>query len=81
MERREILGKLILIIRRITLKDDIEHLNEEDDFKETFGMDSLDMTLLAIRCEKEFKIVFTEEMFGIKKVGDLVDFIQRFYQK
>ncbi len=79
MERREILEKLVLIVRRVTLKDGLEHLNEEDDFQETFGMDSLDMMLMAIRCEKEFKVVFSGEEFKIKKVGDLVDFIQGFY--
>lgn len=76
MERREILEKLVLIIRRATFKDDIDHLNEEDDFKDTLGMDSLDMTSIAMRCEKEFKIVFNGEELKIRKVGELVDFIQ-----
>lgn len=76
MERKEILEKLLKIIHRATFKDDIDHLNEEDDFKDTLGMDSLDMTSIAIRCEKEFDVVFNGEELKIRKVGDLIDFIQ-----
>lgn len=75
MERKEILEKLVPIIRR-TFRKEIVHLDEEDDFKNSLSMDSLDMTLIAMRCEKEFGVVFNGEELKIKKVSDLIDFIQ-----
>lgn len=76
MEREKILEKLLPIIQRTTFNKEITHLNEEDDFKNTLCMDSLDMTSLAIRCEQEFNVVFEGEELKIKKVGELIDFIQ-----
>ncbi|MBS4773199.1 MAG: acyl carrier protein [Proteobacteria bacterium] len=76
MERKEIVEKLVLIIRRAAFRADVVCLSEEDDFKDTLGLDSLDMTAIAMRCEKEFGICFNGEELKIRKVGDLVDFIQ-----
>lgn len=76
MERKQILEKLVLIIRRAAFRADIVRLDEEDDFKDTLGLDSLDMTAIAMRCEKEFGVVFSGEELKIRKVGELADFIQ-----
>lgn len=75
MERKDVLDRLLPIVRR-TVRSKIQEIHEEDDFRDVLGFDSLDMTLIAIRCEKEFNVVFNGEELQIKKVGDLVDFIQ-----
>ncbi len=78
MERKEVLDKLLPIVRR-TSRGKIQEIHEEDNFRDVLGFDSLDMTIIAIRCETVFGISFNGEEQSFYTVEQLVDFILGYY--
>lgn len=53
-----------------------EEITSPCDFKEDLGIDSLDIFEIIMELEEEYSIeIPTEDLEGIKKVADLVDYI------
>lgn len=56
---------------------DASDITEETSFKDDLGADSLDLFELVMQCEEEYGIEFpSEELDGMKTVGDVIRFIK-----
>jgi acyl carrier protein len=52
-------------------------LQDDQDLRETLGLDSVDVVGLVMRIEREFHVrLSTEELGTVKHVGDLLDLMQ-----
>ena len=79
MLRSEILNELKKVIAsRPDWKVDVSLINEETNFQEDAGFDSLDSLELILEVEKHFKISLPEgEEHKIKTVKILIDIIEK----
>lgn len=67
----------IKVIIAENLGMDEEKITEESSFKEDLGADSLDLFEMVMGLEEKFDIeIPTEDLEGIKTVGDVVRYIQ-----
>ena len=49
---------------------------DDQDLRETLGLDSVDVVGLVMRIEREFRIrLASEELAQVKRVGDLLDLL------
>jgi acyl carrier protein len=50
---------------------------DDQDLRETMGLDSVDVVGLVMRIEREFRVrLSTEELATVKRVGDLLDLME-----
>ena len=72
------LDKVIEIIRNQLGLEDAE-IDEDTNFKDDLGVDSLDLLELVMAFEEEYNIELNpEELEDIQTVGDVVDFIKKY---
>lgn len=71
MDREEVFN---ILCKKIKSVKDVDAFSLSDRFKEDLGFDSVDMLLLILSLEKEFKISFNEP-FIVLKVEDALEFI------
>ena len=72
------LEKVIDIIREQLGLDDAE-IDENTNFKDDLGVDSLDLLELVMAFEEEYNIELNpEELEDIQTVGDVVEFIKKY---
>ncbi len=72
------LDKVIEIIRDQLGLEDAE-IDEDTNFKDDLGVDSLDLLELVMAFEEEYNIELNpEELEDIQTVGDVVDFIKKY---
>jgi len=56
-----------------------EEVKSEADFREDLGGDSLDLVVVVMEIEKEFRISVTdEEVDQVKTVADICDMVERY---
>ncbi|MCR5279064.1 MAG: acyl carrier protein [Lachnospiraceae bacterium] len=72
------LDKVIDIIRNQLGLEDAE-IDEDTNFKDDLGVDSLDLLELVMAFEEEYNIELNpEELEDIQTVGDVLDFIKKY---
>ena len=60
------------------LNIDPEDVNEDSDFRDDLGVDSLDLFELVMNLENEYGIEFpAEELESLRTVGDVIDFLEK----
>ena len=60
------------------LNIDPEDVNEDSDFRDDLGIDSLDLFELVMNLENEYGIEFpAEELESLRTVGDVIDFLEK----
>lgn len=76
MNRAEILRR---VIQMIHIQTSLECIKEDENLSDDLGMDSLDLTEIVIRVEKEFSIHIPDEEVEekLKTVGDIVDMVEK----
>jgi acyl carrier protein len=51
--------------------------SDDQDLRESLGLDSVDLVGLVMRIERQFKVrLATEELAAVKRVGDLLDLME-----
>lgn len=76
MDRSEISSRVLRVIREKnqSVSGDI---SEESNFAD-LGMDSLDMAMMAMTIEREFKVdISSDELLGVRVVQDVIDGLER----
>lgn len=59
-----------------------EEVKSEADFREDLGGDSLDLVMVVMKVEREFRISVTdEEVEQTKTVGDIFDLVEKHVRK
>ena len=60
------------------LNIDPEDVNEDSDFRDDLGIDSLDLFELVMNLENEYGVDFpAEELESLRTVGDVIDFLEK----
>ena len=60
------------------LNIDPEDVNEDSDFRDDLGVDSLDLFELVMNLENEYGVEFpAEELESLRTVGDVIDFLEK----
>ena len=60
------------------LNIDPEDVNEDSDFRDDLGVDSLDLFELVMNLENEYGIEFpAEELESLRTVGDVIEFLEK----
>ncbi len=60
------------------LNIDPEDVNEDSDFRDDLGVDSLDLFELVMNLENEYGIEFpAEELENLRTVGDVIEFLEK----
>ncbi len=60
------------------LNIDPEDVNEDSDFRDDLGIDSLDLFELVMNLENEYGVEFpAEELENLRTVGDVIDFLEK----
>ena len=60
------------------LNIDPEDVNEDSDFRDDLGVDSLDLFELVMNLENEYGIEFpAEELETLRTVGDVIEFLEK----
>lgn len=72
------LERIVEIINEQLNIDDVD-INEDTNFKEDLGVDSLDLLELVMAFEEEYDIELNpEELEGITTVGDIMEYIKKY---
>lgn len=72
------LERIVEIINEQLNIDDVD-INEDTNFKEDLGVDSLDLLELVMAFEEEYDIELDpEELEGITTVGDIMEYIKKY---
>ena len=60
------------------LNIDPEDVNEDSDFRDDLGVDSLDLFELVMNLENEYGVEFpAEELETLRTVGDVIEFLEK----
>ena len=60
------------------LNIDPEDVNEDSDFRDDLGIDSLDLFELVMNLENEYGVEFpAEELETLRTVGDVIEFLEK----
>jgi acyl carrier protein len=77
MVSREKLRQILLQLFEEEMGEEPASLNDDQDLRESLGLDSVDVVGLVMRIEREFHVrLSTEELSTIKQVGDLLDLME-----
>ena len=74
MLTRETLRTTLLSLLEEEMGESVQLPDDDQDLRESLGLDSVDLVGLVMRIEREFRIrLATEELATVKRVGDLLD--------
>ena len=77
MSARESLRTTLLNLLDEEMGQTYELPQDDQDLRETLGLDSVDVVGLVMRIEREFRIrLASEELAQVKRVGDLLDLLE-----
>jgi acyl carrier protein len=77
MSERETLRSRLLILLEEEMGESFELPADDQDLRETLGLDSVDLVGLVMRIEREFHVrLAPEELAKVKLVGDLLDLME-----
>ena len=77
MSAREILRSKLVSLLEEEMAETFAPPQDDQDLRETLGLDSVDLVGLVMRIEREFHIRLTpEELALVKRVGDLLDLME-----
>ena len=77
MSARESLRSKLLTLLEEEMGESFELPRDDQDLRETLGLDSVDLVGLVMRIEREFHVrLAPEELALVKRVGDLLDLME-----
>jgi acyl carrier protein len=77
MPSRETLREILLKLLEDEMGEAPSTMADDQDLRESLGLDSVDVVGLVMRIEREFHVrLSTEELSTIKQVGDLLDLME-----
>ncbi len=77
MSDRESLRAKLLALLEEEMGESYELPKDDQDLRETLGLDSVDLVGLVMRIEREFHVrLASEELGAVKRVGDLLDLME-----
>jgi acyl carrier protein len=77
MSTRETLRTTLLNLLEEEMGESVQLPDDDQDLRESLGLDSVDLVGLVMRIEREFKVrLATEELAAVKRVGDLLDLME-----
>jgi len=77
MSTRETLRTTLLNLLEEEMGESVQLPDDDQDLRESLGLDSVDLVGLVMRIERQFKVrLATEELAAVKRVGDLLDLME-----
>ena len=77
MSTRETLRTTLLNLLEEEMGESVQLPEDDQDLRESLGLDSVDLVGLVMRIEHQFKVrLATEELAAVKRVGDLLDLME-----
>jgi acyl carrier protein len=77
MSTRETLRETLLNLLEEEMGEPFPSLTDDQDLRESLGLDSVDVVGLVMRIEREFRIrLAQEELASTRRVGDLLDLME-----
>jgi len=77
MSTRETLRSTLMNLLEQEMGEFYPSLTDDQDLRESLNLDSVDVVGLVMRIEREYRVrLATEELAGIKRVGDLLDLME-----
>jgi acyl carrier protein len=77
MSTRETLRTTLMTLLEQEMGESYPMLTDDQDLRESLNLDSVDVVGLVMRIEREYRVrLATEELAGIKRVGDLLDLME-----
>jgi acyl carrier protein len=77
MSARETLRTTLLNLLEEEMGESFALPQDDQDLRETLGLDSVDLVGLVMRIERQFHVRLTpEELASVKRVGDLLDLME-----
>jgi acyl carrier protein len=77
MSARETLRTTLVNLLDEEMGEKYPMLEDDQDLRESLGLDSVDVVGLVMRIEREFRVRLTpEELANVKVVGDLLDLME-----
>jgi acyl carrier protein len=77
MSTRETLRLTLLNLLEEEMGDPVPTLADDQDLRESLGLDSVDVVGLVMRIEREFRVrLATEELATVRRVGDLLSLME-----
>ena len=77
MSTRETLRSTLMNLLEQEMGESYPTLTDDQDLRESLNLDSVDVVGLVMRIEREYRVrLATEELAGIKRVGDLLDLME-----
>ncbi len=77
MTSREALRSTLLSLLEDEMGETYPALDDDQDLRESLGLDSVDVVGLVMRIEREYRVrLATEELATVKHVGDLLDLME-----
>ncbi len=77
MSNRETLRTTLMDLLEQEMGESYPALTDDQDLRESLNLDSVDVVGLVMRIEREYRLrLATEELAGIKQVGDLLDLME-----
>jgi acyl carrier protein len=77
MSAREMLRTTLLNLLEEEMGESFALPQDDQDLRETLGLDSVDLVGLVMRIERQFHVRLTpEELASVKRVGDLLDLME-----
>ncbi len=77
MSTRETLRSTLLNLLEEEMGESFQLPADDQDLRESLGLDSVDLVGLVMRIERQFKVrLATEELAAVKRVGDLLDLME-----
>ena len=77
MSTRETLRTTLLNLLEEEMGESVQLPADDEDLRESLGLDSVDLVGLVMRIERQFKVrLATEELAAVKRVGDLLDLME-----
>jgi acyl carrier protein len=77
MSRRESLRSTLVALLEEEMGESYPALADDQDIRESLGLDSVDVVGLVMRIEREFRVRLSqEELATVVRVGDLLDLME-----
>jgi acyl carrier protein len=77
MTSREALRSTLLNLLEDEMGETYPALDDDQDLRESLGLDSVDVVGLVMRIEREYRVrLATEELATVRHVGDLLDLME-----
>lgn len=77
MSTRETLRTTLINLLEEEMGESYPTLADDQDLRESLNLDSVDVVGLVMRIEREYRVrLASEELGGIKRVGDLLDLLE-----